>query len=285
MALINLILAKYNEYLQDEDYKRFGSFHLQTNQEIAKNSVKPLTTRAGSRAVTSSVRTQNFSPSGNNAQQRKDEECSELSSLSSTSSSSSSSSTSSFSSSSSSTADSISSTSSQPSSELSGQSQKPLFNTVYDGSLGLYLSEKSEESVGDNWTLKPEQNFFLFNSIFGLQRLSMRGSLNSYLTNLTDDLKSEVDAEMKYSNEETDCEYTEKLFQSGLRYRSPQPNVVYERQRFYLRLGDEIGESSTDDVGDDDNILPVFERVQMLESLTNEKNPQLSKVQHYHFKS
>ena len=54
--------------------------------------------------------------------------------------------------------------------------------------------------------------------------------------------------------------------------------MVYERQRFYLQLGEEIGESSTDDMRDEDNILPVFERVQLFESLSDERNPQLSKV-------
>ena len=277
VALINLILSKYSEYFLDEDYKHFGSFHPPTNQQRKSfsqsgKSANYLTTRAVRRTTT--MRTNKF-PGGKNAQQMKDEECSELSSLSSTTSSSSSSSSNSASSfSSSSTADSVSSHSSC---ELSDKSLKQLFNTVYDSSLGLYLSEKSEESVADNWILKPEQKLYHFNSIFGLHRPNIRESLKSYLTNLTDDLKKELQPE-KYSNEETDCEYTEKQFDSVLHYPSPQPNVIYERQRFYLRLGEEIGETSTDDVGDEDNILPVFERVQLFESLTIERNPQLPKV-------
>ena len=281
VALINLILSKYNEYFRDEDYQHFGSLHLQANQQRTAfsqtgNSAKHLTTRAVHRPLTTTVRTKTSNlPLGKNAQQMNDEEGSELSSLSSTTtSSSSSSSTSSFSSSS--TADSISSSSSDSSCELSGQCLKPVFNTVYDGSLGLYLSEKSE-SVGDNWTLKPEQKLYLFNSIFGLQRLNVRQSLNSFLTNLTDDLKEELQPEMQYFNEETDCEYTEKHFESVLHYRSPPPNVVYEKQRLYLQLGEEIGESSTDDF--EDKLLPVLESVQLFESLSIGRNTEFSKVQ------
>ena len=281
VALINLILSKYNEYFLDEDYRHFGSFEPDTNQQRTTfsptgKSAKHLNTRGGQRTTT--IRTDNF-PVCKNAQQMKDKECSELSSLSSTTSSSSSStsstssSTSSFSSSS--TEDSISSSSSL---ELYAKSLKQIFNTVYDGSLGIYLTEKSQESVGDNWILKPEQKFYLFNSIFGFQRLNTKDSFKSYLINLTDDLKEELHSDMEYSNEETDCEYTEKQFASVLHYRSSQPNLVYLRQRFYLKLGEEIGESSTDDMRDEDNILPVFERVQLFESLSDERNPQLSKV-------
>ena len=271
MALINLILSKYSEYFLEEDYKHLGSFHLQTHQQRTTfsqtgNSAKHPTSGAGRRPLTTSLRTKT-----NNSQQRKDDECSELSSLSSTYSFSSSSSSSTSSFTSSSTADSISSSSSDSSCEVSDQSLKQLFDTVYDGSLGLYLSEKSEESVGDNWTLKPEQKLYLFNSVFGLQRFNVRESLKSFLTiNLTDDLKEELQPEMRYFNDETDCEYTEKLVDSVLHSPSPnpKPNVVYERQRFYLHLGEEIGETSTDDFGDEDKICPVFESVELFESLT-----------------
>ena len=148
----------------------------------------------------------------------------------------------------------------------------------YDGILELYLRERREEGFHDNWILKPR--VIHSNPYFGLHNLSAKHSLKNYLTNLTDNLKEEIEERKNHpeagTNDETDCEYTEKHFNSVIKWTGYPDNVHDDTHAMYLYLGEEIGETSTDDV--EDNLLPVYETVQFFESLTTENCLLLSEV-------
>ena len=285
IALINLILSKYNEDLQEENPKMTEPFNPPSNEQrnafSQTEQLRGTTVRgaAAGRLQLKTMKTNNNNNNNNNYCQMKDEN-SESSSLTSTSSDSSSSTSS----------DSVSSTfstTSISSSELSYESPAQLSDTVYDGCLGLYLSNKKEEDIYDNWILKPQQK----NTSFDLHRENVKQSLKTCLVNLTDDLKEEMeqrnidllcalgaDSDVD-NNQQTDCEYTETQFHSVLGWHwAPALNVYNHNQRFYLQLGEEIGESSTDFEEEQENILPVNETIQLFESLTNGNNSDLLKV-------
>ena len=285
IALINLILSKYNEDLQEENPKMTEPFNPPSNEQrnafSQTEQLRGTTVRgaAAGRLQLKTMKTNNNNNNNNNYCQMKDEN-SESSSLTSTSSDSSSSTSS----------DSVSSTfstTSISSSELSYESPAQLSDTVYDGCLGLYLSNKKEEDIYDNWILKPQQK----NTSFDLHRENVKQSLKTCLVNLTDDLKEEMeqrnidllcalgaDSDVD-NNQQTDCEYTETQFHSVLGWHwAPALNVYSHNQRFYLQLGEEIGESSTDFEEEQENILPVNETIQLFESLTNGNNSDLLKV-------
>ena len=285
IALINLILSKYNEDLQEENPKMTEPFNPPSNEQrnafSQTEQLRGTTVRgaAAGRLQLKTMKTNNNNNNNNNYCQMKDEN-SESSSITSTSSDSSSSTSS----------DSVSSTfstTSISSSELSYESPAQLSDTVYDGCLGLYLSNKKEEDIYDNWILKPQQK----NTSFDLHRENVKQSLKTCLVNLTDDLKEEMeqrnidllcalgaDSDVD-NNQQTDCEYTETQFHSVLGWHwAPALNVYNHNQRFYLQLGEEIGESSTDFEEEQENILPVNETIQLFESLTNGNSPDLLKV-------
>ena len=285
IALINLILSKYNEDLQEENPKMTEPFNPPSNEQrnafSQTEQLRGTTVRgaAAGRLQLKTMKTNNNNNNNNNYCQMKDEN-SESSSLTSSSSDSSSSTSS----------DSVSSTfstTSISSSELSYESPAQLSDTVYDGCLGLYLSNKKEEDIYDNWILKPQQK----NTSFDLHRENVKQSLKTCLVNLTDDLKEEMeqrnidllcalgsDSDVD-NNQQTDCEYTETQFHSVLGWHwAPALNVYSHNQRFYLQLGEEIGESSTDFEEEQENILPVNETIQLFESLTNGNSPDLLKV-------
>ena len=285
IALINLILSKYNEDLQEENPKMTEPFNPPSNEQrnafSQTEQLRGTTVRgaAAGRLQLKTMKTNNNNNNNNNYCQMKDEN-SESSSLTSSSSDSSSSTSS----------DSVSSTfstTSISSSELSYESPAQLSDTVYDGCLGLYLSNKKEEDIYDNWILKPQQK----NTSFDLHRENVKQSLKTCLVNLTDDLKEEMeqrnidllcalgaDSDVD-NNQQTDCEYTETQFHSVLGWHwAPALNVYSHNQRFYLQLGEEIGESSTDFEEEQENILPVNETIQLFESLTNGNNSDLLKV-------
>ena len=297
VALINLILWKYNEDLEDEDHEIFGSNNPPSNGQRnafsqTENSSKQDEGRpaggavGGERQQQTNIRTRT-DLKYNNHQEGQHSESSSLISTSSSSTASdslcSSSSTTSYSTESSSPSSRSSSSSPSSGSQFRGSS--------YDDSLGLYLSDRREEGGDSNWVLKPQQNFTQSNPVFGLYRLNVKQSLENCLTNLTDDLKEKIEERnirlletlTNHSeadiNHETDCEYTEKQFNSVIKWTPTSPSSNHDTQTVYLYLGEEIGESNTDDVEDEDNLLPVYETVQLFESLTIENSPLLSQVE------
>ena len=277
VALINLILSKYNEDLEVEDHEIFESKNSPSNGKRKRNSfskTKHSKEVQGLKVAGANGHRQTNTRSQSNLKYNNyqlEHQYSDLSSMTSTSSSST-------------ATDSLSSSSvysysiGSSSSSSSYESLSLFRDASYDGILELYLRERREEGFHDNWILKPR--LIHSNPYFGLHNLSVKHSLKNYLTNLTDNLKEEIEERKNHpeagTNDETDCEYTEKHFNSVIKWTGYPDNVHDDTHAMYLYLGEEIGETSTDDV--EDNLLPVYETVQFFESLTTENCLLLSEV-------
>ena len=74
------------------------------------------------------------------------------------------------------------------------------------------------------------------------------------IENLTDDVKRKLREERSYCGDETELSQTEEQFY----------NSVYDMNKQFLRLGDEIGESSTDDLEADSSEVTSSESYQLV---------------------
>ena len=292
LAVINCILYKYNEDLELEpdpgtrDRDEGGSSSRRLGQQPGLSADKQPAANTGSNknypVVHLSKAVGNGCLPG----------CSYVSPESSSSSSSSDSSSLSSEVSSTST---LSSSSSSVSSSTS--SPYPPDCKAYDPTLELYLSERGVQGPGDNWSLEPSWQQSLRSQAALLspwtQRLNVHKSLCEQLRNLTDDVKTELEVRNRKvlrenlvsdgdddleDQSETEKECTERQFRNSvLRWSPAPPQLVLDRGRLVLKLGAEVGESSTDDA----NTFPVVNAVQRFESmksLSRELLPSVGRV-------
>ena len=229
VAVINAVLNKYSEDDIDE------RIHLIVKDAESKGLEK------NDKEVANNTQNSNFSHlkegSGSKNNNHENVESDSLSSSDISSSSSTSSSSSSLSSTS------CSSSSSSEDMTPPHQSLPP-----YDSSLELYLSP-SDHHTDNNWSLKQAREIPVKYPlpVFSMKRFNL-------IENLTDDVKRKLREERRYCGDECDLSQTEEQFY----------NSVYDMNKQFLRLGDEIGESSTDDLGADSSEVTSSESYQLV---------------------
>ena len=174
-------------------------------------------------------------------------------------------------------------------------SENILDEKSYDPVLGLYLSKNETGKIvnnEENWTLRQSSSFFNKNQIslsLWHQRLNIKQSLFHHLQNLTDDVKKELesrnfnvltdnvdnfdDGDAGHCSFETNNNCTEESFyNSSLFWHSHSfQQILFDKERFYLKLGEDIGETNTDDItSDNDNddlgFVSVLDSIQKFES-------------------
>ena len=170
---------------------------------------------------------------------------------------------------------------------------------AYDPTLELYLSHRVQ-GPGDNWSLEPSWQQSLRSQAALLspwsQRLNVHRSLYEQLRNLTDDVKTELEVrnrkllrENLYSDGDDDLEdqseaekeCTERQFRNSvvrMRWTPAPPQLVLDRGRLVLKLGAEVGESSTDDVNTAAPVVSAVQTFESMKSLSRELLPSVGRV-------
>ena len=227
LAVINAILGKYLEVPEDKntEHIRVRDSHKEEDQRITKSTNV-------SKLVQKSVSPSRFN--GSTKEQRIDSE----ETLSSSSwSSSCTSSESSYTTSSNSSLSYSSSEEEQPTSFSSQLS--------FDPHVELFLSKDLESK--DNWILKKSMKSAFPIPVSWTERLNQEKLFLKEMVNLTDDLKQEIEYS-KVENECSQCSETENNMTEEDFYNSVFLQDHITKRQGFLKIGEEIGESSTDDI-------------------------------------
>ena len=278
LAVINSILVKYNTDLDDQNRKnedRNKDTNRMTNTARTEKQ-KQLPNSASQNPAGLISLDINQNSKGGTETTNTDDNISETSS-SCYSDTSSSDSQSSFTSSSSDC--SLSSTTS-PSDE-----QKTT-NKFYDPFIELYLTKSQTDIWETNWILKVNEDAKQQDKISlssWRKRLNVRNSLQDQFENLTDDVKTELEQRncnvlrniSILCNEQNEKEPIEQRFYNSVWFWTSQ-TLTCQDGEYFVKLGEDIGESSTDDDDlskcvDDNSLIPVMQAVRMFEALQRNK--------------
>lgn len=162
-------------------------------------------------------------------------------------------------------------------------SNEPITSTkLYDPFIELYLTKSHPDIWENNWTLKvneDEKQHHKISLSSWRKRLNVRNSLQDQLENLTDDVKTELEQRNcnvlrninLLCNEQNEKELTEQKFYNSVWFWTSQ-TLMCQDGEYFVKLGEDIGESSTDDDDlnkcvDDNSLIPVMQAVRMFEAL------------------
>ena len=162
-------------------------------------------------------------------------------------------------------------------------SNEPITSTkLYDPFIELYLTKSHPDIWKNNWTLKvneDEKQHHKISLSSWRKRLNVRNSLQDQLENLTDDVKTELEQRNcnvlrninQLRNEQNEKELTEQKFYNSVWFWTSQ-TLMCQDGEYFVKLGEDIGESSTDDDDlnkcvDDNSLIPVMQAVRMFEAL------------------
>ena len=162
-------------------------------------------------------------------------------------------------------------------------------NKFFDPFVELYLTKSHPEIWENNWTLKVHDEAYgakQHNKISltsWRKRLNVRKSLQAQFENLTDDVKTKLEQrncnalqlQNIYINplcsERKENELTEQKFYNSVWFWTSQ-TLICQDGEYFVKIGDDIGESSTDDDNlikcvDDNSLIPVMQAVKLFEAL------------------
>ena len=137
-------------------------------------------------------------------------------------------------------------------------SNEPITSTkLYDPFIELYLTKSHPDIWENNWTLKvneDEKQHHKISLSSWRKRLNVRNSLQDQLENLTDDVKTELEQRNcnvlrninLLCNEQNEKELTEQKFYNSVWFWTSQ-TLMCQDGEYFVKLGEDIGESSTDD--------------------------------------
>ena len=160
-------------------------------------------------------------------------------------------------------------------------------NKFFDPFVELYLTKSHPEIWENNWTLKVHDEAYgakQHNKISltsWRKRLNVRKSLQVQFENLTDDVKTALEQRncnvLQLQNINSLCterkenELTEQKFYNSVWFWTSQ-TLICQDGEYFVKIGDDIGESSTDDDNlskcvDDNSLIPVMQAVKLFEAL------------------
>ena len=157
-------------------------------------------------------------------------------------------------------------------------------NKFFDPFVELYLTKSRPDTWENNWTLKVHDEAKLHNKISltsWRKRLNVRKSLQVQFENLTDDVKTKLEQRncnvLQLQNINSLCterienELTEQKFYNSVWFWTSQ-TLICQDGEYFVKIGDDIGESSTDDDNlskcvDDNSLIPVMQAVKLFEAL------------------
>ena len=157
-------------------------------------------------------------------------------------------------------------------------------NKFFDPFVELYLTKSHPEIWENNWTLKVQDEATQHNKISltsWRKRLNVRKSLQAEFENLTDDVKTKLEQRncnvLQLQNinplcsERKENELTEQKFYNSVWFWTSQ-TLICQDGEYFVKIGDDIGESSTDDDNltkcvDDNSLIPVMQALKLFEAL------------------
>lgn len=284
LAVINSILIKYNADLDVEDRKNEDRNKDSNQRSSEKKAEKQSYNRVRQNPVGSSCLDVNHNSKDNIETTKNINDITSPSDTSSSISDLSSDTSSSFTDTSSETSlssdTSLASTTTPSSGALTT-------NKFFDPFVELYLTKSHPEIWENNWTLKVHDEAKQHNKISltsWRKRLNVRKSLQAQFENLTDDVKTTLEQRnckvLQNTNalcsERKENGLTEQKFYNSVWFWTSQ-TLICQDGEYFVKIGDDIGESSTDDDNlskcvDDNSLIPVMQAVKLFESLQKNYN-------------
>ena len=284
LAVINSILIKYNADLDVEDRKNEDRNKDSNQRSSEKKAEKQSYNRVRQNPVGSSCLDVNHNSKDNIETTKNINDITSPSDTSSSISDLSSDTSSSFTDTSSETSlssyTSLTSTTTPSSGALTT-------NKFFDPFVELYLTKSHPEIWENNWTLKVHDEAKQHNKISltsWRKRLNVRKSLQAQFENLTDDVKLTLEQRnckvLQNTNalcsERKENGLTEQKFYNSVWFWTSQ-TLICQDGEYFVKIGDDIGESSTDDDNlskcvDDNSLIPVMQAVKLFESLQKNYN-------------